>query len=361
MAADFVQSPDSRAALSLISPHVPEEVAGPGVGVGLYRGEQVKPGALPGVLIGSNRVWRDGKEMITTVETVFPAGSVAAMSGEESESLGLAARCWLGASSLTMAVVGLGAKFILRGMNTTVVHGKEHLDRIFQAGQQGPVISVINHDSCFDDPGVWGALLSPTQLANTSRMRWGASASEVIFINRPLETFWKLGKVIPIVRGWGVEQPAMKFLQERLDRGGWVNIFPEGKVTEADGVGACRWGVGRLIWNSSSSPAILPVIHIGMNKILPNPSSDQEKQSYVMRPGNLVTVNVGQPVQLEEMVRDLRERGVDAVQARRELTREVQTVMERLYEETRQLHRQNIVKWLTKWHDQLDLTPSVLT
>ena len=28
----------------------------------MYEGEEVKPGALPGVLIGTSRVWRDGRE-----------------------------------------------------------------------------------------------------------------------------------------------------------------------------------------------------------------------------------------------------------------------------------------------------------
>ena len=321
----------------------------------------MKPGALPGVLIGSSRVWRDGREMITSVETVFPPGSVEAMSGQERQGLGLGARCWLAASSLTMSVVGLGAKIILRGLNTTIVHGREHLDRIFQDSHCGPVISVINHDSCFDDPGVWGAVLSSSQLADTRNMRWGASASEVIFINRPLETFWKLGKVIPIVRGWGVDQPAMRFLQDRLDSGGWVNIFPEGKVTLGDGVGPLRWGVGRLVWNSLTCPVILPVIHLGMNTILPNPRTEGEKQSYIMRPGNLVTVNIGPPLHLGAMLRDLREAGTDAVSARREITGRVETAMADLYEETRQLHRQNIVQWLARWHDSLDLTPSILT
>ena len=147
----------------------------------------------------------------------------------------------------------------------------------------------------------------------------------------------------------------------RLERGGWVNMFPEGKVVGGDTVGACRWGVGRLVWNCSVCPTLLPVIHIGMDRVLPNPSTDQETQSYLVRPGNLVTVNVGRPVHLEDLLTDLREKGADAVQARREITRRVQTVMEDLYRETRQLHRQNIVKWLAKWHDQLDLTPSLLT
>ena len=75
--------------------------------------------------------------------------------------------------------------------------------------------------------------------------RWGASASEVIFFNKSLETFWKLGKVIPIVRGWGVEQPAMEFLLDKMNRNGWVNIFPEGKVYVDNHIGLLRWGVGR--------------------------------------------------------------------------------------------------------------------
>merc|ERR1712106_748603 len=91
-------------------------------------------------------------------------------------------------------------------------------------------VSVINHNSCFDDPGIWGAVLRPSQLADTVKMRWGASASEVIFSNRAISTFWSLGKVVPIVRGWGVNQPAMEFLLYRLNDGGWVNIFPEARV-----------------------------------------------------------------------------------------------------------------------------------
>ena len=70
----------------------------------------------------------------------------------------------------------------------------------------------------------------------------------MIFLNRPLETFWELGKVVPIVRGRGVEQPAMDFLLDKLNRRGWVNIFPEGKVTVSDRLGQLRWGLGRQVW-----------------------------------------------------------------------------------------------------------------
>ena len=46
----------------------------------------------------------------------------------------------------------------------------------------------------------------------TGGMRWSCSAAEVIFSNRLFSTFFSLGKVIPVVRGWGAHQPGLDFL-----------------------------------------------------------------------------------------------------------------------------------------------------
>merc|ERR1719270_2213976 len=330
-------------------------------GVKMFCGETVKPGVGPGVLIGETKVWRNGKEMITDVERIFPSGSTISMCTDTtSSSMSITSRLWRTASSVTMLVVGLGAKFLLKTVNTTLVHGRENIDKMFTS--DGPVLSVVNHHSCFDDPGLWGAVLTPSQLMNTRRMRWGASASEVIFVNRPLEMFWKLGKVIPIVRGWGVNQPAMGFLLDKLNRGGWVNIFPEGKVTVEASIGQCRWGVGRLVWDCARPGLVLvPVTHLGMDSVLPNPASPSDSQPCVLRPGNLVTVNIGQPLDMGKMVQELKQRKVEGVEARRMITEHVQSVMETMYQETKILHRQNIVKWLQRWHDTIDTTPSIMT
>jgi len=336
------------------------------LGESTHCGEPVKPGVGPGVLIGTTRVWRNGRETITDVDRVFPAGAASVMCPAflpDAAPLSWSARLWTAASSVTMLVIGSGAKFLLSGLNTTVVHGRENLDAVLSPndGCTRPLLSVINHHSCFDDPGIWGAILSASQLMDTRRMRWGASASEVIFTSRPLETFWKLGKVIPIVRGWGVDQPAMRFLQDKLDRGGWVNIFPEGKVTVSDTIKPLRWGVGRLIWECVSSPTILPVVHCGMDSVLPNPTSDDETQPCVLRPGNLVTVNIGRPLDVSGLLAELRLKRVEAAEARLLLTEHVREVMESLYQETRDLHRRNIIRWLDRWTDRVDVTPSLMT
>lgn len=319
------------------------------------RGEVVKPGVLPGVLIGRTKVWRNGRETVTEVEELFPAGLSSSL--DTGVWTGWRVAAWRALSSVTMLTVGMAAKLMLRGFNTTVVHGKEHLEEALARTQGTPLVTVTNHQSCFDDPGIWGAILSPRQLMDTKGMRWGASASEVIFLNGPLATFWSLGKVVPIVRGWGVNQPAMNFLLERLNRGHWVNIFPEGRVNWPSVSMRLRWGVGRLVAECSSPPILLPVFHMGMFRVLPNPAQPGDSQPCLVRAGNLVTVCVGEPLHME----DLRQEGLGEEERRVRLTERVQSAMESLGREARARHRENVRLWLSRWHDTIDTTPSILT
>jgi len=325
-------------------------------------GEPVKPGVNPGVLIGSTRVWRDGKETVTEVGGLFPAGVVTHLTPGTSHLVqpSFTTRVWGAVCSATMLTFGMGAKLVLKGLNTTVVHGRENIDTALERDVDQALLSAINHKSCFDDPGIWGAVLRPGQLADTRGMRWGASASEVIFVNRALATFFSLGKVVPIVRGWGVNQPAMEFMLERLKGGGWVNIFPEARVNADGGFIRYKWGVGRLMWDCTKTPLLLPVVHLGMDRVLPNPR-EGETQSAIVRPGNLVTVNIGKPVDLGGLVERLRQSGAGDVEARMTITHEVQDIMGKLYMETKEKHVENIKRWMSRWHDGRDVLPSILT
>ena len=137
-----------------------------------------------------------------------------------------------------------------------------------------------------------GAVLRPSQ---------ELGACELIFANRSISTFWSLGKVVPIVRWWGVNQPAMEILLYRLNDGGWVNFFQDGRVNADGGFIRDKWGVSRLVWDSTTKPLILSVVYLGMDRVLPSPS-ERESQTAIFRPGNLVTVNIGSPVDMGQMV-----------------------------------------------------------
>jgi len=332
----------------------------------MFEGEKVKAGMLPGVLIGETRVWRNGKETITEVETLFPDGLPSTLDsspGAASDHSSWRVSAWRLLSSFTMTFVGLGAKLLLRGFNSTVVHGSEHLEKALKGrDSDAALLTVINHQSCLDDPGIWGAILPPSTLADTRIMRWGASASEVIFVNRPLATFWSLGKVVPIVRGWGVHQPAMNFLQSRLDAGGWVNVFPEGKVNWPREDLKLRWGVGRLVADCKASELmVLPVYHHGMASVLPNPKMKGESQPVVPRLGNLVTVCIGQPINFAPLLAVLRGSGMSEKEVRARITREVQSALEELGRETRVQHTKDFERWMCRWHHNTDVMPSILT
>ena len=77
------------------------------------------------ILTGETRVWRNMIETITDVDSTFPAGAAEAMCpSSDHPPVSVSAQVWRAASSGTMLVIGLGAKFILRCLNTTVVHGR---------------------------------------------------------------------------------------------------------------------------------------------------------------------------------------------------------------------------------------------
>ena len=67
-----------------------------------------------------------------------------------------------------MAFVGLGAKLLLRGLNTTVVHGGEYLEKaINERGGKTALLTVINHQVIneTDSLGIVGYLCKVTQMA----------------------------------------------------------------------------------------------------------------------------------------------------------------------------------------------------
>lgn len=147
---------------------------------------------------------------------------------------------------------------------------------------------------------------------------------------------------MPIDRNGGVFQPALSDFTERVTRGDWVHMFPEGR-TYQDQLKSCRdslgrrvrksgraappgrdlgpmkWGVGKVIFdaitkNSRGDEAfgfangvnggkliVLPYYHLNMERILPE-DEDLKLISNFPRTGADVYCMIGEPVDFSDLV-----------------------------------------------------------
>lgn len=241
-------------------------------------------------------------------------------------------RLWNLASTITFAAVGIFSKIIIEWLNTTNVYNKDILIKALDHRPQNvPLITVSNHHSCFDDPGLWG-FLSLRHICNRKKMRWSLAAHDICFTNVFHSYFFMLGKCVPVIRGNGVYQKAIEFCLEQLHKGHWVHVFPEGRVNMTKEFLRLKWGIGRLIYESPVMPIIVPMWHIGMDNILPN------EPPYYLRVRNKVTINFGKPIDFGNILDQLRSNNVSDQEARKTITDKIQDELMLLKAETEQLH-----------------------
>lgn len=172
----------------------------------------------------------------------------------------------------------------------------------------GPLITYSNHVSCLDDPLLWASLFPFNYYTTqTESIRWTAAAVEICFKNPFLSAFFSLGKTFPIVRGAGLNQPAMDFALGILNHNQWLHLFPEGRVmrgpnqeilTNQDRGYILKWGMSKLILDYFKSSKqdlgkecnkvvrILPFYHLGLEDIFPVGGS------YIPRVGQKITILV---------------------------------------------------------------------
>ncbi|KAL2247146.1 UNVERIFIED_CONTAM: N-acylphosphatidylethanolamine synthase [Sesamum indicum] len=165
--------------------------------------------------------------------------------------------------------VGAFAKAVANLLNTTTVYNLETLLRLVRHRPPGvPLLTVSNHMSTLDDPVMWGLKDFPVTDAESGR--WVLAAEDICFKNPVLSYLFRLGKCIPITRGGGIYQDHMNEALDRLIDGAWLHTFPEGKVCQEDApIRRLKWGTASLIVRAPVTPIVLPIVHHGFEKVMP--------------------------------------------------------------------------------------------
>lgn len=200
--------------------------------------------------------------------------------------------------------IGLTTVFIRAFMNT---YGEYHIvndehynhfltlalggDGRKEHGNNQSLITVSNHRSLFDDPGVVSCLLPLWIGIQPKYNRWGICSQEYCFsdtLPSAVKGFVGAGQVLPIQRGGGINQSLFRDFTSLVSKGEWCHIFPEGGVWQWNELGGrgrsnlmesearklkdkskLKWGIGKLIAHAPIRPRVIPFAHVGMENLLP--------------------------------------------------------------------------------------------
>jgi len=187
------------------------------------------------------------------------------------------------------------------------------------------LITVSNHRSLFDDPGIVSCLLPLPIAIQPKYNRWALCSQEYCYndaLPGLIKGYIGAGQVLPICRGGGIDQKLLLDFARHLACGEWCHVFPEGGVWQWEELGGRRqlppkavmgsssdissgsdnvqfkeddentrqiimpatlqqkslspsprgklkWGVGKLIAHAPVTPKVIPFAHRGMERIFP--------------------------------------------------------------------------------------------
>ncbi|KAM7523923.1 hypothetical protein LguiA_013825 [Lonicera macranthoides] len=199
---------------------------------------------------------------------------------------------------MTIMAVGTFAKAVANLLNTTTVQNAETLIRLVRSRPPGvPLLTVSNHMSTLDDPVMWGFKGFP--ITDAKLARWVLAAEDICFKNTVLSYFFRLGKCIPITRGGGIYQEHMNEALDRLRDGSWLHTFPEGKVCQEDApIRRLKWGTASLIARAPVTPIVLPIVHHGFDKVMPENYAFGRRPPFPLCRKNIKII-VGEPIEFD--------------------------------------------------------------
>lgn len=212
---------------------------------------------------------------------------------------------------LVSGALGAFAKWIMNILNTTHYYDMAHFRAAHEARPAGRgLVTVSNHVSAVDDPGVLAALVDWEGITlHPERVRWTLCATDRCYKSPWTGPLLSYGKTIPVQRGQGLRQPFMDDAVALLDAGEWLHLFPEGRRTRDGALLPLRPGVGRLVADATPTPVVVPVFHRGMEQIMGiggyNP----------VQPGHHLSIRCGAPLEFQDLLAAHRPDGVAGSEA----------------------------------------------
>lgn len=265
---------------------------------------------------------------------------------------------WDITSNITCVGVVALSKLALNLFYNPHVYNIENLDNALARARKENrgLLTVMNHMSAVDDPGFFAAL--PWRfLLDHETIRWGFGADNLCFSNKLFSGFFNLGKILGCGRfGAGIYQPcidaAIRILSpdDTLDlellpaptisrsdqyksvilqevnakplvsisrnsttelmrkspfvrtKTSWFHVFPEGFVLQLEpphnnSMRYFKWGVSRLILESTRPPVVLPIYSYGFEKVAPENTDDDDVNRYL--PNNIgadIHIHIGDEI-----------------------------------------------------------------
>ena len=202
------------------------------------------------------------------------------------------------ARALSIGVTTVAIRFFMNTYGEYHIEDDEHYAHFLKLVLGGDgrkehkhaLLTVSNHRSLFDDPGVVSCILPLWIGLQPKYNRWGICSQEYCFhdaLPAIVKGYIGAGQVLPIHRGGGINQSLFHDFAKILARGEWCHIFPEGGVWQWKELGGrgrhgvmekdahkvkkkkLKWGVGKLIAHHPGKVRIIPFAHMGMETLLP--------------------------------------------------------------------------------------------
>ena len=180
------------------------------------------------------------------------------------------------------------------------------------------MLTVSNHRSLFDDPGVVSCILPLWVGIRPKFNRWGICSQEYCFndvLPGIIKGYIGAGQVLPICRGAGINQTLLLDFARLLASGEWCHIFPEGGAWQRMELGGrpagnsrkgkLKWGVGKLIAHAPICPKVIPFAHVGMEAVLPQDRKTRKTYFKFIGPNELqIKIKFGPEIHFDDLIQE---------------------------------------------------------